>query len=467
MKKVFVFILSLCTALAVTSCGKDSPEQAAPELFKTDTSSSEYEIIEESDYTAEELADRILGPKGSNAGEDAWKEELREAFLKKDHERKEALEEKLGTNGLATNYHSVRYTYWSVDAFDKPIKLSGTVTWGQFWCFDYFDLDPDWVCLVPHYTICSEEEAPYEFNAVELMAIAGDNLIFMPDYIGYGVTKDKTHPYLMQDLCARNCIDALDPGYKLFKDKSDGSLEDDWKFYIAGCSQGGGVALACHKYMDTHLDYAKSWRFQYSYCGSGPYVPVITMDKYLEQGYVSYPCVIPMVLNSMYESYPEILGKYKKEDFYSKKYTTIPVEFIMGIKYDSYMDMMDSRIAAKVYDADEINNNLFSIFYDEGGKDEKIRLNAFLSPEMLDRNSQICKDFYKCLEKNDLTKGWTPSHKIKLFHGKEDDIVAYDNAKAVQDTFPGDKVTLQYSPIYPGHISACVSFILDLATNNW
>ena len=457
--------------MAVTSCEKDDQQDQQKELglFQTDSSSSEYEILEEADYTAEQFADRVLGPKGSNAGEDAWKEELREKFLQRDQHRRDSLENALGTNGLATNYHTVTYTYKSVDAFGKPIKLSGTVTWGQYWFFGYHDLDPDWICLVPHYTICSEDEAPYEFGAVELMAIAGDNLIFMPDYIGYGITKDKTHPYLMQDLCARNCTDALDPGWEVFKNKSDGSLEDDWAFYIAGCSQGGGVALACHKYMDTHPSYANYWRFQYSYCGSGPYVPTITFDKYLQQGYVSYPCVIPMVLNSMYESYPEILGKYKKEDFYSKKYTTIPVELNFGfytLKYDSYMEMMDSRIASKVYDADEINKNLFGIFKDEGGKDEKISLNAFLSPAMLDRNSQIFKDFYKCLEKNDLTKGWTPTHKIKLFHGKDDDIVAYDNAKAVKNAF-GSKVELDYNSLYPGHISACVCFLADLVLNNW
>ena len=467
MKKNFLGLLAMSVVLVVASCGKDDVPSSDLTLFQTETSSSDYEIISEADYTAEEFADQVLGPAGSNAGEDSWKEEIRAAFLKKDQARRDSLENVLGTNGLATNYHTVRYTYWSVDAFGRDIKLSGTVTWGQYWLFGYHDLDPDWICLVPHYTICKEDEAPYEFGATELVAIAGDNLIFMPDYIGYGYTKEKTHPYLMQDLCARNCIDALDPGWNVYKSKTGGALEDDWKFYVAGCSQGAGVALAVHKYLDTHPSYADYWRFQYSYCAAGPHVPTITMDAYLNQGYLSYPCVLPMVLNSMYESYPDILGKYRKEDFYSEKYLAQGTNSPIIGAYKNFMEFMDAALAAKKFDADEINDFFFSFFSSEGGNDEKIRVSALLSPAMLDRNSQIFKDFYKCLAKNDLTTGWTPSHKINLLHGKDDDIVAYENSKAVQNAFPSDKVQLQYNSTLSGHISTCALFIMDLATNNW
>ena len=61
---------------------------------------------------------------------------------------------------------------------------------------------------------------------------------------------------------------------------------------------------------------------------------------------------------------------------------------------------------------------------------------------MFDESSEIVKDLYKCLEKNNLTQGWTPSHPIILFYGKGDRIVPYENSISVYETFGPDKVTL-------------------------
>ena len=50
-----------------------------------------------------------------------------------------------------------------------------------------------------------------------------NNLVILADYEGYGITKDRAHPYLYQELTARQCIDATRHGRYLYE--HDGSLE--------------------------------------------------------------------------------------------------------------------------------------------------------------------------------------------------------------------------------------------------
>jgi hypothetical protein len=52
------------------------------------------------------------------------------------------------------------------------------------------------------------------------MAITGDNLLIMPDYKGFGISRELVQPYCNHELCAQNSIDAMKAGYKIFLDTS-------------------------------------------------------------------------------------------------------------------------------------------------------------------------------------------------------------------------------------------------------
>ena len=288
--------------------------------------------------------------------------------------------------------------------------------------------------------------------------MVGDRLLIMSDYLGFGVTKDRVQPYVIHDLCARNNIDALRAGYKVFRDLSDVSLENDWSLYVAGVSQGGGNALAVHKWLDTHLDFADRWRFQYSYCGAGPYSPRITFEEYFKQKKLVYPMVMPVTIKAMLASYPDILGKWKEEDFFSDSY----------LKRKSEIDMM---VNSKEYTADEINKFIFSIYphTDEAGiaGGKEVYLADILSDDALNTESELCRKLFECLDKNDLTTGWTPTHPIHLYHGKKDMIVSYANAEAVKAAFP-DKTEIRNSPLgNEDHIGTCLFWLLSIASGNW
>ena len=369
---------------------------------------------------------------------------------------------KVGTRGIrvpTTIYRYFDYKYQSVDAQNQPVTLSGRVLWGGNKLWKVYEAKPDYILLSPHFTIADEYVCPTSGRGIESLFMAGNLLLILPDYLGFGVTKDSPQPYVNHNLCAQNSIDALTAGYHLFCDKANVKMENDWKLYVAGVSQGGGNALAIHKWLDTHESFADSWRFAYSYCGAGPYSPSLTFREYFKQGTHPYPVVFPIVIKSMMMSYPEILGKYEEEDFFSESYL-------------SHKGEIDEIVNSKLFTSDQINRKFFSWYPHTGDPDveggKEILLSDILSPEAQDLNSELCKDLFECFDKNDLTTGWTPKHHIYLFHGKSDQIVPYANAEAVVNAFPADKVTL-YTERFglDDHQNSCLQFFMHMLTANW
>lgn len=180
------------------------------------------------------------------------------------------------------------------------------------------EISPKYMLLVPHLTISDDFSCPTSGACIENLMLKGDKLLILPDYMGYGVSKDRVHTYINHDLCTRNCIDALKAGYKVFRGRASVTMDKDWKLYVAGASQGGANSLAIHKWLDTHLDFVERWRLEYSYCG--PYKPSLTFDKYFEQNVLTFPVVMPLTLKVTLADYPNILGKWKDENFYTETY---------------------------------------------------------------------------------------------------------------------------------------------------
>ena len=163
------------------------------------------------------------------------------------------------------------YTYPSVDADGNPVRLSALMgvpmntvvddfadilmgwPWGSLLISD-IKIRPSNVVIGCHVTITSNWECPtsYERNT----SILGlDNfrtdtgmmlfytrydllrqpccLVILPDYEGYGLTKDRPHPYLYQELTARQCVDATRYGLALYQQKvtreEELPLDDGWK----------------------------------------------------------------------------------------------------------------------------------------------------------------------------------------------------------------------------------------------
>ena len=361
---------------------------------------------------------------------------------------------------IPSGFRYVDYTYESVDEKGNPVTLSSRVCWGVMMGVGsyYFEFRPCDLVLCAHSTIADDLQAPTKDGSIETLLLQGDRVLILPDYQGFGASKDRVHPYINHDLCAQHCIDALKAGYKVFTDRCGFPLHPDWKFYLIGDSQGGANMLATQKWIDTHGDFADRWRFQYSYCAVGPYSPRITFEKYFEQKVLDYPVVLPLTLKAMFAAYPDILGKWKEDDFYSETY----------LQHKSDIDLM---ISSKEFSANTINSVIFQMFPHTGETGikpgEQIYMTDILNPEVCDMNSEKTKALFQCFERNDLTKGWTPTHPIHLYHDKGDTYVSYANSEAVVEAFPDMATLKEPDRVFADHLKTCVFWMLSVAFGQW
>ena len=366
--------------------------------------------------------------------------------------RESALVQELGKSDINLGFRKITYLYPSTGVNGEPLTLSAVAFWlGYFDNGVWNDLKPENICLMEHYTITSDAETPSNGYSLE-MFITGNSLTIMPDYIGYGITKDLPHPYLNHDVCAINSLDALTAGYDLFNEMGKNGMSQGWKLYLAGASQGAANAIAVHKYLDTNLDLAAKWNFASTNCSSGPYSPVVTIDKYLTDGKVAYPVVFPLVMKTMFDSYPDIMKGFTEDMVYSQNYLAVKAE-------------IDRMIAGKEHNTAAINElfiNKVRKTVDANLADGEIYLSDILSPEILDKESPICQALYQCLEKNDLTKGWTPIHPMKLHYSPFDAVVPQENSHAILEAFGTEKVTLQESSLPVDHATTCSLWMVDL-----
>ena len=214
------------------------------------------------------------------------------------------------------------------------------------------------VQIFNHITITADRECPttsiaqgdtQEQNLLTMMCLkdygtragvpvpfVGRCIVIAPDYEGYGLTKDRPHPYMAQKLTARQVTDAVTYGLELYRKASAEAdskvlpLSDNWKTFALGYSQGGSTTLAVHRYIEQQgLD--KELHFKGSICGDGPYDPVATLRYYFndngnsfgvetphQKGYATMPVVLPLIIKGMLDSHPEMKG-YRIEHFLSQQ----------------------------------------------------------------------------------------------------------------------------------------------------
>ena len=67
-------------------------------------------------------------------------------------------------------------------------------------------------------------------------------------------------------------------------------------------------------------------------------------------------------------------------------------------------------------------------------------LDKMLSTDMLDTNSQIYNDLMDCLKEQDLTRGWRPYTKTKVYYSTGDEVVPCANAEKIIRLFESNNV---------------------------
>ncbi len=170
------------------------------------------------------------------------------------------------------NVRTVRLEYLTIDADGLPVLASGLLA---------IPVKPAGarspLLGYQHATTFRDAEAPSN-NAVAselsvVMASLG-YIVMAPDYVGYGASKGKPHPYLLGAASGAAVVDFLTAAQTW---RQANGVTDNGQLFLTGYSEGGYVTMAAHRAMQlagsAHLQ-----GLRMVVAGAGPYDVQATLD---------------------------------------------------------------------------------------------------------------------------------------------------------------------------------------------
>lgn len=228
--------------------------------------------------------------------------------------------------------------------------------------------------------------------------------VFLPDYIGFGATTDKEHPYLVFGEMFRSNIDGLLAAKHFIKEQ--GTVYDD-RIFLSGWSQGGGACLSAHRYIQEQ--YAGDFKVVASSGLAGPYNFKGFIDTILQKREER------LNINNIFSWGVYSLNKFSPE-------LKRPTDQIFSYAvYDQYAAIFPpSQVPARI-------------------------LNEFFLSHIMDGTDQA---FAAVLQQNTFHEGWKPEGRVFLHHGAADNVVYYFNSVHARDGLraAGGHVTLYSYP---------------------
>lgn len=256
-----------------------------------------------------------------------------------------------------------------------------------------------------HGTIVAHDEAPSETPVTSniLMfyaAMSAPGLIgIVPDFIGFGSSKNVVHPYYLEKPTADAVIDNLRAGREL---ALLNKLNFNGRLFLAGYSQGGYATMAAHKSIEENG--LEDFTLIASFPSSGGYDIKGVQEYFFEQDYYDQPFYLAFVAFA----YRTTLGWTQPlTDFFQQPYADAIPGLLNG-----------------TYSGGEINAQLTS------------DIQQLVSPHILANiNSDTKYDYINnAFAENSLTD-WTPKIKMYMYHGDFDVTVPYQNSVDVYQKF--------------------------------
>ena len=279
----------------------------------------------------------------------------------------------------------------------------------------------DCVIIDCHGTISNNSDAPSVHKGASFSASQFSGLkvlIIAPDYLGYGASVSKVHPYMITNLCARNIIDSVvavlqNPSSFCF------SLKPGYKSYVVGYSQGGQTSLGTMRAIENYIpaEYKNLIKLEKCYSGAGPHDLPATMENFMNKGEdgngIVFPNLIYLVVKGLLSGGYDCLQGYEAADFFTDEFLNSQIRAGLDVKQINL-----SSLAGE-----------FSNFQD---------LNRLVKPDLLNPDSNLSKAFKKALSLNSLASGWTVTKPVYIFHHKNDDMVPPLNITKVQNGIAKD-----------------------------
>ena len=428
MKRKFLFLTSvLFIGMVFFSCNGNKQGGGGDEGGNDNPDNVYYNVLADNKIPAIDVVNLIF----SNMEENMQTTFMKAAIMSKLNEFTAQIEDEMNVSDIELGFRKVAYSYNTIGVDGEPLELSSVALWRVYREKNddtWHDISPDKIALVEHYTITSDAESPTQGFPFELL-VTGNTLSLMPDYIGYGVTADKVHPYLVMELTARNVLDMYDAVVPFLEKAGCAPEHDD--IYLMGYSQGGATTMAVLHEIEHNEIPIKIRRV---FAGGGPYDIKYTYDQFVETNWASYPCAVPIMMQGM------VVGNKLDLDMSTMMASNI---------YEN----LDEWVNSKLYTSNQINALI--------GTNVTSNL---LTPIGMDRTSKEVSELYKAMTENSiLTYSWTPKAPVFIFHSMDDDVVPFENAMRAKSKWKNANIQYSFGH-YGTHQLGCVRFIYTVQT---
>lgn len=316
------------------------------------------------------------------------------------------------TGALYNKEYTIEYQ--SVDAQNMPITLTAKL----YYLYNMvgYILNPKpseikSVVLNCHPTITHDKGCPTgddpQMGAIKYM-ISENALVICPDYIGFGKTKDKVHPYMCATLTARNVMDCYKAAINHAKNTLKATINKNYYTINVGYSQGGATALAFQKYLETEATQAERDLVKLcgSICGAGPYDQNLIFEEYEKQPELDYPVYMYYILRGHKEAFGQTtMRNLELEECFTPEFWTYCKSTLKNTMNEKNTNVDDINAAIK-----EAGFKTFA---------------SIMNEKYFDHTSKVYRTIYKTLEQSNLLKNdsWTPKAEVTLFQSMEDIVI--------------------------------------------
>ena len=269
-----------------------------------------------------------------------------------------------------------------------------------------------------HGTIFTNAEAPSNVEvkngmpdyplAVSMTGYAGFAGIY-PDYIGYGESNSKSHPYMLKKASARASLDMIKASMKYMADEK---IPINYQLYVSGYSQGGYTAMALAEEIEDN--FSDSVNLMGVAPMAGPHDLKALGDIELV---ASHTMVYPAFLAYLADSYAQAYSDINLTDLVTTADTTLYHSLFDGSKSSVEIQMslgLTTNYGFGAYSADSLFKTSIIDDYQNNLNTGAILKNKFIENSTYD---------------------WTPKTKMNLIHCSDDEIIPFSMSQKAYDTF--------------------------------
>jgi pimeloyl-ACP methyl ester carboxylesterase len=344
-------------------------------------------------------------------------------MLKRDHFSEKSVYKLMIQLYRSTHKHYVTFpiAYWSHTPQGDSLMVSGRVYLPKTRVLKG-------IVVANHYTMTSDIEVPSNMVAIESIFVMKGYAVIMPDYVGYGISRDKLHPYLHWRNAAQTAVDLLNCMPELL-DYYGYSYPKD--VIVTGYSQGGAVALGVARMIEENDNQEGDWSVRKLYAGAGPYDPAGTYLFSIERNEMGIPAAIPLIVMGL-------------NDAYDLGFT--PDEFFVEPLLSNYEDW----IVSKAYTVGQINQLMGSTIMSE-----------LMTEEALDLDSPQADKLHEVLGWNS-NVGYDLQASSYFLHSLEDEVVPMLNSIHLKEQMPEKENKTFDFDYYGSHMEASIPFIKNV-----